>query len=179
MATSVLMSATDHQTTNPRLTLPQQDHDHQSTRRSSGRRKSKGGDSSQQKKKNPQRGMGVEKLERLLLKDRWEKMTAGLTTTTTTNQGFAAINPSASISDPALMISASVPVQICKLGGYGAPNQNPNHLGFHGQMGVGLGSDHFVGKNVSTLIGSKELSSTPNVLSCYSDHCNACHKVIN
>ncbi|KAL0443468.1 UNVERIFIED_CONTAM: hypothetical protein Slati_2069500 [Sesamum latifolium] len=115
--------------------------------------------------------MGVEKLERLRMQERWKKMTE----INTTNQ-------------------------ISKLGRFGAPSvpqmglsQNQSCLGFHGQMGVGgLGSDQlhhhqtdlfgigclnnsgFVGKNASGI--SKELSSTPNAVNCYSDHCSACHK---
>ncbi|KAK4439877.1 hypothetical protein Salat_0322600 [Sesamum alatum] len=195
MATSLLMAANvDHQATNPSLPPPPpQDHDHHPVRRSSGRRKPRGCDGSSagaQKKKQPQRGMGVEKLERLRMQERWKKMTE----INTTNQGFTI--PAASFPDPAL-INASVPVQISKLGGFGATQmglaQNQSYqLGFHGQMGVGgLGSDHqlhqtdlfgigclnnsgFVGKNVSGI--SKELSSTPNSVNCYSEHCNACHK---
>ncbi|KAI3457527.1 hypothetical protein Pfo_014190 [Paulownia fortunei] len=190
MAT-VLMAATDHQSTNPSLPLPQ-DHDHQPIRRSSGRRKPKGCDSSAgQKKKQPQRGMGVEKLERLRLQERWKKMTE---INTTNNQGFSI--PAASFSDPVLT-NASVPVQLSKLGGFGAPNvgqmglnHNQSYLGFHGQTGVGgFASDQlqtdlfgigcksnsgFLGKNVTGI--SKELSSNPNVVKCYSEHCNACHK---
>lgn len=190
MATSVLMAATDHQTTNPGLPFPQ-DHDHHPIRRSSGRRKPKGCDSAagQKKTKQPQRGMGVEKLERLRLQQGWKEINS------TTNKGLSI--PVASFSDPTLM-NVSGPVQLSKLGGYGAPNvgqvglnQNQSYLGFHGQMDVGmlasdqlrtdlfgigcLNNSDFLGKNVSGF--SKELSSTPNVVKCYSEHCNACHKV--
>ncbi|XP_020554154.1 uncharacterized protein LOC110013021 [Sesamum indicum] len=194
MPTSLLMAANDHQPTNP---PPPQDHDHDlhPVRRSSGRRKPRGCDGSSagssQKKKQPQRGMGVEKLERLRMQERWKKMTE----INTKNQGFTA----PSFPDPALINASSVPVQISKLGGFAAPgvpqmglSQNQSYLGFHGQMGVGgLASDQphhhtdlfgigclnnsgFVGKNVSGI--SKELSSTPNAVNCYSEHCNACHK---
>ncbi|KAK4398430.1 hypothetical protein Sango_1318500 [Sesamum angolense] len=197
MATSLLMAANDHQAaTNPSLAPPPpQDHDHDRhpVRRSSGRRKPRGCDGSSagpQKKRQPQRGMGVEKLERLRMQERWKKMTE----INTTNQGFTT-----SFSDPALINASSIPVQISKLGGFGAPtvpqmglSQSQSYLGFHGQVGVGgLGSDQlhhqtdlfgigclnnsgFVGKNVSGI--SKELSSTPNAVNCYSEHCSACHK---
>ncbi|KAL0399328.1 UNVERIFIED_CONTAM: hypothetical protein Sradi_2276100 [Sesamum radiatum] len=200
MATSLLMAPNDHQpTTNPSLPPPppqDHDHDHHPVRRSSGRRKSRGCDGSSagpQKKKQPQRGMGVEKLERLRMQERWKKMTE----INTTNQGFTASFP---VPDPALINASSVPVQIFKLGGFGASavpqmglSQNQSCLGFHGQMGVGgLGSDQhhhhqtdlfgigclnnsgFVGKNASGI--SKELSSTPNTVNCYSEHCSSCHK---
>ncbi|PIN23047.1 hypothetical protein CDL12_04228 [Handroanthus impetiginosus] len=191
MATSVLMAATDRQGTNSSLPTLPQDQDHQPIRRSSGRRKPKG----TEKKKQPQRGMGVEKLERLRLQERWKKMTE----INTASQGFTV--PTASFADPTL-ISASAPLQISKVGGFGAPNvaqmglnPKPNQIylqGFQGQVGVGgLGSDHrqlqtdlfgigglndsgFLGKNVNGI--SKELPSNPNVVKCYSQHCNACHK---
>ncbi|KAH6778448.1 hypothetical protein C2S51_009760 [Perilla frutescens var. frutescens] len=55
MASSGMLS--EHQTTNPPI------------RRSSGRRKAKGGGGDSKKKKQPQRGMGVEKLEKLRLQE--------------------------------------------------------------------------------------------------------------
>ncbi|KAK6134526.1 hypothetical protein DH2020_031760 [Rehmannia glutinosa] len=183
MATSVLMAAADHQTTNPNtpLPFPQNHHDHDNNhlnhpiRRSSGRRKPKGCDTSsselnKKKNKTPQRGMGVEKLERLRLQERWKKMTE-----INTNNNI--IPPAVSFSDP-----------ISKLGGF---NGTPivGHLGFHGQMGLTVSEQLqtdlfgngcfnnpvFVGnKNVSG-ISKLELSSNPNAVKC-SHHCNACHK---
>ncbi|KAK6134494.1 hypothetical protein DH2020_031776 [Rehmannia glutinosa] len=114
MATSVLMAA-DHQTPNPNtpLPFPQNHHDHDNNhlnhpiRRSSGRRKPKGCDTSsselnKKKNKTPQRGMGVEKLERLRLQERWKKMTE-----INTNNN---IPPAVSFPDP-----------ISKLGGFNGP----------------------------------------------------------
>ncbi|KAG8386243.1 hypothetical protein BUALT_Bualt03G0128700 [Buddleja alternifolia] len=180
MATSVVMagSSTDHHNTNP-SSLPLLE-DHQPIRRSSGRRKSKGSDSPSggqtKKNKQPQRGMGVEKLERLRQQERWKKMTE--------------INPSFA-DHPTLMNPSHVnPVhQFSKLGGFGAPSVqmgfNQSYSGYHhGQMGYGNGclnnnmgsSTTFRGKING--ICSKEMisSSTANVVKCYSDHCNACHK---
>ncbi|KAL6570587.1 hypothetical protein OROGR_000137 [Orobanche gracilis] len=157
MSTSVLTAATadHHQAPNPN---PHHDHDgRHPIRRGSGRRKIKGCDSSsssvQKKNKQPQRGMGVEKLECLRLQD-----------------SFKHHHP----AGPGVVLSA-FPDQIPKLGGFGAPdvglNQNnpgggayPGHFQY-GQMDVfRLNHSGFAGKNyVSGNLSSRE-------------HCNACHR---
>ncbi|KAL6529757.1 hypothetical protein OROGR_015380 [Orobanche gracilis] len=171
MATSVLTAATadHHQATNPN---PHRDHDGRHTiRRGSGRKKIKGCDSSsssvRKKNKQPQRGMGVEKLERLRLQDEFKN------------------HPAA-----AGVVLSAFPDQISKLSGYGAPSvglnqKNPGgggaYLGHfqYGQMDVfGLNISGFAGKNHVSHgnLSSIELSSNINGVKCYSEHCNACHK---
>ncbi|KAL7087775.1 hypothetical protein ACP275_13G089400 [Erythranthe tilingii] len=203
MATSVLTAATDHhhhhhQTTNPSSpsSPPQDRHDHHTVRRTSGRKKqpNKG---SEKIKKQPQRGMGVEKLERLRLQKRWEKMTQPPTANHHHHHAnFSIINTAAAapFSDPVNLFGSANSLLPVRFGGYGAPivghmglNPNPNpthqsyHLGFHGQTAgvVGLAPDFFT-KNVNLMIHNKEQlssSSSPNVfLNCYSEHCNSCHK---
>ncbi|KAL6506941.1 hypothetical protein OROHE_022378 [Orobanche hederae] len=169
MATSVLTVATadHHQATNPN---PHHDHDgRHPIRRGSGRRKIKSCDSSsssvRKKNKQPQRGMGVEKLERLRLQDSFKN------------------HPAA-----AGVVLSAFPDQISKLGGYVAPSVGLNHnnpgggayLGHfqYGQMDVfGLNHSGFAGKNyVSGNLSSTELSSNITGVKCYSEHCNACRK---
>ncbi|KAL2476158.1 Uncharacterized protein Adt_36894 [Abeliophyllum distichum] len=185
MATSVFM-ASDHNTnTYPQTSIhPPEDHDHQPIRRSTGRRKPKGNEAMGQKKKRPQRGMGVAQLEKLREQEG-------------RNQTLS-ISP-ASFSNLTVMNPNSVPVQYAKLGGFGTVNggvgqiglnQNQSLFGFQEQMGNSsvLVSNHFQvdpfgvgGSNLSFGLknaseNSKELSSTPNSVKCYYEHCNVCHK---
>ncbi|EYU19171.1 hypothetical protein MIMGU_mgv1a010753mg [Erythranthe guttata] len=206
MATSVLTAASDHhhhphQTTTPSSSPSSPPHDHHTVRRTSGRKKqpNKG---SEKIKKQPQRGMGVEKLERLRLQKRWEKMTQPPTANHHHHHAnFNIINTAAAatpFSDPVNLFGSANSLLPLRFGGYGAPivghmglnpNPNPNptqqsyHLGFHGQTAgvIGLAPDFFT-KNVNLMIHNKEQlssssSSSPNVfLNCYSEHCNSCHK---
>ncbi|KAL7131070.1 hypothetical protein ABFS83_13G175200 [Erythranthe nasuta] len=195
MATSVLTAASDHHQTTTPNSPSSPPHDHHTVRRTSGRKKqpNKG---SEKIKKQPQRGMGVEKLERLRLQKRWEKMTQPPTANHHHHANFNIINTAAAtpFSDPVNLFGSANSLLPVRFGGYGAPivghmglnpNPNPNptqqsyHLGFHGQTAgvVGLAPDFFT-KNVNLMIHNKEqLSSSPNVfLNCYSEHCNSCHK---
>ncbi|KAL6527138.1 hypothetical protein OROGR_016228 [Orobanche gracilis] len=139
MATSVLTAATaDHQ----QATSPNPHHDHDGRHPigcDSGRKKIKGCDSSspsvQKNNKQPQRGMGVEKLERLMLQDRFKNHPAAVG-----------------------VVLSAFPDQISKLDGFGAPSvglnqNNPGggaYLGHiqYGQMDVfGLNHSGFAGKS--------------------------------
>lgn len=182
MTTSVLMASSDQ---NTNLTLSEDDyhqdvqttttrHEHHQTPRgprhgSNGarRKSSRGGNES--KKKQPQRGMGVEKLERLRLGDRWKKMTEFNSNNININPSHAVI-PTSFGHDPTSL--NTVPMHLTKLGVYPLMNMNQPAMlvqraggNFYG-VGVGNGNEK-----------SKELSSTPNLIKSYSDHCSVCHQV--
>ncbi|KAL3850787.1 hypothetical protein ACJIZ3_012669 [Penstemon smallii] len=150
MATSVVISSDN----NAPLTELVQDqyHHHQPIRRSiSGRRKPKGGE--EKKKKTPQRGMGVEKLERQRVEEMLKKMaepTHNLQTCLNTNHIMGTTTAA----------------------GHMGLNQNQtSYLGFHGSVSDRFQTDHFgIGGSSSTT--SFHSSSIPDPLNFIS----SCHK---
>ena len=139
-------------------------------------------------KKQPQRGMGVEKLERLRIQERWKKMTE-ITATSTTQ--FP--------TDP--IGTSNVPV-LHGVGNYGVPMMinggsgglwswgdtaglvmqrvvgNGGFGGLNGQCLVGAPGNVQVACGVGVMEASKELSSIPKLQHCKPDRCDVCFKVL-
>ncbi|KAI3497052.1 hypothetical protein L1887_39433 [Cichorium endivia] len=143
-----------------------------------GRRKTKGSELTQKKNKQPQRGMGVEQLERLRLQERWKKMTE-----VPSQHPFAL--PSFNSSVAFTTSCSTVPstgVQFRHVQASAPPPAMLFHgIGIHGANL--FSSDHVVDPSLigSSNLGfrfenSKELSSIPNYVKCASDGCGVCHK---
>ncbi|KAI3702915.1 hypothetical protein L6452_28669 [Arctium lappa] len=149
-----------------------------------GRRKSKGSELTQKKNKQPQRGMGVEQLERLRLQERWKKMTE-----------LPSLHPlplpNSFSSSVAFPTSSSCNTVANGGGVHFRPATAPPGMlltGIGNGCGMLHGSNLFLPDQVAdpSVIGSghggfrfensKELASIPNYIKCASDGCGICHK---
>ncbi|GKV42552.1 hypothetical protein SLEP1_g49941 [Rubroshorea leprosula] len=157
-------------------------------------------------KKPPQRGMGVEKLERLRIQERWKKMTEAATAPQLDQSGaasYGAMYPTVHLAEPSesvpnLLGAASCGVPTINVGvpvglwgwdmGMKKVQKRTWNGGFNG-FGVDHGSDQVLGmvdypENRakaedfgSVLETSKELSSMPNLQECVPEYrCEFCFK---
>ncbi|GKV42553.1 hypothetical protein SLEP1_g49941 [Rubroshorea leprosula] len=160
-------------------------------------------------KKPPQRGMGVEKLERLRIQERWKKMTEAATAPQLDQSGaasYGAMYPTVHLAEPSesvpnLLGAASCGVPTINVGvpvglwgwdmGMKKVQKRTWNGGFNG-FGVDHGSDQVLGmvdypENRakaedfgSVLETSKELSSMPNLQECVPEYrCEFCFKVLS
>ncbi|XP_022753959.1 protein SPOROCYTELESS [Durio zibethinus] len=137
-------------------------------------------------KKQPQRGMGVEKLERLRIQERWKKMTE--TTATTTTQ--FPTDPIGTSNVPVLHGVANYGVPMMINGGSGGlwgwddtaglvmqrVVGNGGFGGLNSQVLVGVPGDVQVACGAGVVEDSKELSSMPKLQHCKPDRCDVCFK---
>ncbi|CAH1444486.1 unnamed protein product [Lactuca virosa] len=144
----------------------------QSVNGGGGRRKTKGSELTQKKNKQPQRGMGVEQLERLRLQERWKKMTE----VPSLHHPFAL--PGFSSSSCTTVPNQNTGVQFRPAQG-AAPAMLFHGIGIHG-TNLFSTAEHVMDPSVNVgfrFDNSKELSSIPNyVVKCASDGCGVCHK---
>lgn len=176
-------------------------------RNKQGRKPTGKGGPIQKKKQTPQRGMGVEKLERLRIQDRWKKMTEITTPTTSSTTKSTTQFPNDTIGTgnaPLLhgLANYGVPMMIsggstCGLWGWGDHHTAAAGLmmqrvvgnggfggGFKGTHQLLVGAPSNVQFSCAAAAGvgfveaSKELSSMPTVQQ-YSkpDRCDVCFKV--
>lgn len=146
-----------------------------------GRRRSKLNIEPAQKKKQPQRGMGVEKLEMLMVQENNNRLKNPLHSLTLQNYQLGT-TPS-SFADP------SIQMHLAKLGSYGATHPGLNQPLLLQRLGTGgfqldpygfrSGSNstaHNVGSTLIETTARDQLCKVPSV-KCYSEQCGVCHKV--